>query len=355
MKTYRTILFFLFVALLSASGLTQTIKLTIFKPLPEVDLGALSMANNLSGAPRVFQISVEPAGIEVSVEGEIAWTDIGKTTPTTVFSFATKKFRPISPVFYNTDLGSTQIRIDDKKTYSNNTAINEIVKKGKPTGKFEFSVTLKNSAGTIISQDNDFVEFINPTQSFTINTPSPDAEVQLGNIVVSWIQVPGAHHYEIKLNKRTNSSQSLENALSSPSPYIDFNNIPETKTSIMVNEVPMLRPLEDGYEYVVQVVAVIRLPKEDKKLPSEIINFRIAGLNDARDNAIKNDLMAMTQSMPGGSTFASVLSDKNLRINRLVDENGNPISQDQLRTLLAYLSANPSRLVSAQFIYNENQ
>ncbi len=353
MKICRTFLFVLFAVLLSSSLSAQSItdfRLEIFKPLPELNLGALSIANDLSGAPRVFSISIVPENVDVVLEGEIKWTDVGKSNSVPLFDFKTRVFK--SKAFYNTDLGSTTIRI--ARTNSNNSVINDIINKGKPTGRFEFKLTLKNPAGVVLRTASDFVEFINPTQSFTILTPTKDAEGQLGNILVSWIQVPGSDHYKIKVNKRTNSSQSLENALASPSPYIDFANIPSSKTSVRLSDLPTLRPLQEGLEYVVQVVAVIKLPNESKELPSEIVNFRIAGANDARDNAIKNSLMAMTQSLPGGSTFASVLSDRNLRINRLVDENGNPISQDQLNNLLMYFNTHPDRVISAQFIYNEN-
>jgi len=348
MKICRTLLFVLFAVLLSSSVSAQLITnfdIQIFTPLPELDLGALSMANDLSGAPKVFQISILPLNVDVILEGEITWTDIGKTSALKLFDFKTRAFKSRS--FYNTDLGSTDIRI--ARTNSNNTVINEIIKKGKPTGRFDINLTLTDpQGGKRIA--TGFVEFINPTQSFTILTPSPYAEVQLGNIVVSWIQVPGSDRYKIKVNKRTNSNQSLENALASPSPFI-VDEISKEKTSVRLSDLKSRRPLEDGYEYVLQVTAVLRLPSGDKELPSEIINFRIAGLNDARDNSIKNSLMSISQSLPGisGSTLINLLSDKNLRINRLLDENGNPISEDQLRNLLNYLNANPSQVVSVQF------
>ncbi len=354
MKICRTFLFLLFAVLLTSSISAQTITsfdLTIFKPLPEVDLAALYMSNDLSGAPRVFQISIQPANIDVVLEGEITWTDVGKTSSQWLFNFKTKSFK--STTFYNTDLGSTQIRIDHSN--SNNNAVNEIVKRGKPVGRFDINLTLKNLQGVVIKTVTDFVEFTNPTQSFTILTPTAGAELQQGNIIISWIQVPGADHYKIRVNTRANSNQSLETALASGNPYYDYDQIQGSISSVKLSEIPNRRPIEEGKEYVVQIVAVIPLPNGNKELPSEIINFNVTGLNDARDNAIKNDLMAMTQSLPGGSTFASVLSDKNLKITRLVDENGNPISQDQLRNLLNYLNTNPDRVISAQFIYNTNQ
>jgi len=57
MKICRALFIAVFAVLLSSSVSAQVINtfdLTIFKPLPEVDLGALSIANDLSGAPRVF-------------------------------------------------------------------------------------------------------------------------------------------------------------------------------------------------------------------------------------------------------------------------------------------------------------
>ncbi|MDP3683319.1 MAG: hypothetical protein Q8S01_05235, partial [Ignavibacteria bacterium] len=354
-KIYRTLLFFLFAVLLSSSLSAQVIssfELTIFKPLPELDLGSLSMANDLSGAPRVFQISILPVNKWVVLEGTITWTDIGQTSSKQIFYFKTRAFR--STTFYNTDLGSTAIRI--ARTNADNSVINDLARRGKPVGRFDINLFLNDSSGNNrVGYQSDFVEFINPTQSFTIISPEKDTEGQIGNILVSWTQVGGSDHYKIKVNKRTNSNQSLENALASPSPYIDFANIPNSNTSIRLSDLPTLRPLQEGLEYVVQVVAVIKLPNENKDLPSEIVNFHIAGSNDARDNAIKNSLMGIMSSLPGGATLASVFSDRNLRITRLVGENGNPISQDQLTNLLNYFNIHPERVISAQFIYNDNQ
>jgi len=351
MKICRTFLFFLFAVLLSGSLSAQVITnfdLTIFKPLPEVDLGSLSMANDLSGAPRVFQISILPANIDVVLEGEITWTDLGQTSSKKLFDFKTRVFK--STTFYNTDLGSTAIRI--ARTNSDNNVINDLVKRGKPVGRFDINLTLKTPLGAVIRTATDFVEFVNPTQSFTILDPQPGADLQPGNIVVSWIQVPGASKYKIKVNTRTSNNQSLETALASGSPLIDFDQIPNSKTSVKLSELPNKRPILEAQELVVQVIAVIPLPTGEKELFSDIVNFNVAGLNDARDNAIKNDLMSITQSLPGGlgNTLISLLSDKNLRITRLLDEKGNPISEDQFKNLLNYLNANPDRVVNAQFI-----
>ena len=65
--------------------------------------------------------------------------------------------------------------------------------------------------------------------------------------------------------------------------------------------------------------------------------------------------MGIMSSLPGGSTLMNVFSDRNLRINRMLDENGNPISQDQLTNLLNYFISHPDRVISSQFIYNDNQ
>jgi len=355
MKICRTFLFLLFAILLSSSvsaQLISTFDLTIFKPLPEVDLGALSMANDLSGAPKVFQISILPAGIDVYLEGEIRWTDIGKTSSQLLFDFKTKIFK--STTFFNTDLGSTEIRI--ARTNSNNNVINDIVKRGKPVGKFEINLTLRNPAGVAIKTASDFVEFINPTQSFTILTPTSNSELQQGNIIVSWIQVPGADHYKIRVNNRKSSSQSFEEALSAGNPYIDFEQRPSgaipLPTSYRLSDIPNKRPIEEGQEYVIQVSAVLVLPSGNKELPSDIVNFSIAGSNDARDNAIKNQIMSIAQSLPGGlgATLINLFANENLRIKRLVDEKGNPISEDQLKNLLIYLNANPDKVISALFI-----
>ncbi|MFA4922647.1 MAG: hypothetical protein WC557_00455 [Ignavibacteriaceae bacterium] len=355
MKIYRTFLFLLFAVLLSSSLSAQQVitnfDLTIFKPLPEVDLAALWVSKDFSGVTRVFQISIQPPNVDVILEGEITWTDLGKTSSQWLYNFKTKPFK--STTFYNTDLGGSTIKIGPDNT--NNNVINDLVTRyGKPVGRFDFNLTLKDLQGNVIRTATDFVEFVNPTQSFTILTPTVNSELQQGNIVVSWIQIPGADHYKIKVNTRANSYQSPETALLSGNPLIDFDQIPNSVSSIKLNEIPNKRPILEGQELVLQIVAVISLPSGNKELFSDIINFRIAGLYDAETNAIKNDLMALT-SLPGFSTFANVFSDTNLIIKRLVDEKGNPISRDQLRNLLNYLNAHPDRVISAQFIYNNNQ
>ncbi|MCK9211318.1 MAG: hypothetical protein M0P61_10825 [Ignavibacteriaceae bacterium] len=355
MKICRTFLFLLFAVLLTSSISAQTITsfdLTIFKPLPEVDLVAFYESNSLSGAPRVFQISILPAGIDVVLEGEISWTNIGETSSKRLSNFETMPFK--STTFNNTDLG-TQIRINEARTNNDNNGIRDLVQKyGKPIGRFDINLTLKNSQGVTLKQVSDYVEFINPTQSFSIEIPQSGEEFQLGNILVQWSNVPGADHYEVKINELKSHRKSFEEALNSGNPYYNNIGIQNSITSIRLSEQDFNRPIETGKEYVVQVVAVIKLATGDRKLSSEIINFRTAGFYDANKIAIKNELMTLT-SLPGFSTFASIFSDQNLVIDQLVDENGNPISQDELRTLLNYFIINPDVVIQTQFIYNNNQ
>jgi len=227
------------------------------------------------------------------------------------------------------------------------------VKKGKPSGRFDINLTLKNPAGMVLRSATDFIEFLNPSQSFTVLTPAKETNLQLGNFVASWIQVPGATKYRIRVNERKNSSQSLEDALRSGNPIIDYREIPNTVASINLAQLPNLRPILEGQELVLQVVAIIQLPTGNSELESDIVNFFVSGSNDARNNAIKNDLISITQSLPGnlGSTLVNLLSDPNFRIKRLVDEKGNPISDDQLKNLLNYLNANPDQIVNAIFVH----
>jgi len=353
MKICRTFLFLLFAVLLSSSVSAQVTNfdVTFFTPLPEIDIAALYSSKDISSVQKVFQVSILPDNIDVVLHGEISWTDIGKTSAQWIYNFTTRPFK--STTFYNTDLGGNSfIKIAQQTT--NTDVIKDLIQRyGKPVGRFDFTLTLRDPSGAEFTR-TDYLEFTNPTQSFTIGTPQPGEEFQPGNILIQWSAVPSADHYEVKINELKSHRKSFEEALNSGNPYYNNGKIENSITSIQLSEKDFTRPIEAGKEYVVQVVAVIKLATGNRKLPSEIINFRTAGFYDANKIAIKNELMTLT-SLPGFSTFASVFSDQNLVIDRLVDEKGNPISQDELRNLLNYFNANPDVVIRTLFIYNNNQ
>ena len=138
MKNRITNLFFLLTVFaglnLFAQQKVQT-QLTVFKNLPEVSFAAFLSNPFLKNTPRVFQVTMIPHGVKVYVKGAIFWRRVNENSygRTPIISFVTETFP--SRDFSNDDLSSLSgIKIKEKNV--NDDLIEEISRKGKPTGSF---------------------------------------------------------------------------------------------------------------------------------------------------------------------------------------------------------------------------
>ncbi|MCF8396367.1 MAG: hypothetical protein K9H06_20925, partial [Melioribacteraceae bacterium] len=250
----------------------QNITMTVIEPLPEIPFAAFAMANSLEGAPRMFYASITGNG-EYKLRGSAGWSSDGTgSNYTDIFVFTTENFTVNgSRTVYNDDLGS-KIPILETDTPDDD-AIEENIRRGKPTGRYLLTVQLLDASGNVLaSADKDLV-FTNPAQTLIIRSPETASFQGVGAVIAEWDEVIGASSYIVRANVRSNPSQSLEEALDFGSPIIDSRDVGNTTT---VNLRTILsREWAPGQEIVLQVSAVVPglSGTGDSELSSEIINF----------------------------------------------------------------------------------
>lgn len=352
----KKMLIVLFLVFLTNSYPQQITKfdVTIFPNLLTLDFGSLTFINQLAGAPQIFLVEIEPKNVEVRLRGKIEWEDFNGVKK--VFStYATRPF--LTQDFFNSALGN-EIELSSFNIPQN--VANEILKKGKPSGIFHFTMELIPTTGDPYSQPPlnsttgpavvvKSVEFLNPTQSLTIISPTTGNYEDPGNVVAQWTALTGVTEYKIRANNRLNSNQSLEDALKQGNPLINDRSVGLTTT---VNLRTILdREWEGGQEIVLQVSALVEGPGGGEKLSSNIISFFLTNPNAASLSFLTNNMINLMNNMPGlniSEGFKQKLLNGEIQIEDQILVDGKPISFLELTNLLNELGSDPDRIISIQ-------
>ncbi|MCL6098862.1 MAG: hypothetical protein M1391_09840, partial [Bacteroidetes bacterium] len=185
--TFVTFLFLL--PLTSFQAQPYKIDLIVFQDLNTIDFAAFSFANNLRGAPRIFQVVITPEGQDVIVQGEVDWQRDENSGSDRLVTFTTEKFRARS--FFNDEIGTSDIRfatVDGNKSLAE-----DLLKKGKPTGKFTINLELLDSNSNLLDRaEPKVLSFLNPAQTITIISPIEGSTNDVGNVQTQWTAVTGA-------------------------------------------------------------------------------------------------------------------------------------------------------------------
>lgn len=327
----------------------QSIDLIVFEPLPEVDFAAFAFADIPAGNTRIFQIVITPAGERVVLEGSIEWKKNANSSFENLFSFRTHPF--IARNITNQDLGRADIRMANSD--SNNDLAEENLRKGKPSGEYKISLTLKDPNGRTLGNDSEVLSFLNPTQTISIRTPEANSNQDVGSTILQWDGVVGATRYEVLANVRSNESQSLEEAIQSGTPLINRAEV-GSRTIVNMRELYTREPLA-GQEIVVQVVAVVDGPGGGEELFSDIINFYLSSSDSPEMEAMRMRMVNIFSALGGGGSirdFLDMLSNGEIDISslRVVDEAGRSITVEELQQVLVYLQTNPGSLIDVNFM-----
>lgn len=357
-----------------AQNQNVTVDLVVFEPLPEIDLAAFIVNDDISGAPRIMQLIINPSGVQVIVDFEISWNG-GSGSSFSPVVWATTK--PFSSRSFSNDEISDLPDIDIEDSDSDGDLLDELRQLGNPSGAFQISVSVSSPDGSFPTVgDSETIEFSNPSQSFTILSPQSESVENVGGVTATWSFVSDAT-YEIRANVRQNTDDSFEEALESGNPLIGNINVGST-TQVNLRQY-LEREWLPGQEIVLQVTAIIPRPGTPERLPSSIVNFYLEDptsnqgggqrsneriLGDLASSVISyysdesrqssnddsyNDFMQQTQRFfnrlqSGAVSFAE--------IKQITDETGTVITEVEFQAVMTYLQTNPDKIVSMRFINN---
>lgn len=324
-----------------------TIRLTVFD-ISTIDFAAFAFTNNLSGAPRILQVSIEPAGQQVYVDGVINWKKDEKSSFERLFSFETENFT--SKTFFNDEIGTDiQIRNSD----ANSSLAEENFKRGKPTGTYEIKLVLHaaNNAWTSAAEPV-YLDFLNPAQTLTILSPQLDSSQDVGSVLIIWDGVQGASSYEVRMNYRENNSVSLEEALGSGNPIINDRNVGNV---LSINARDFLdRELLADKEVVVQVTAIVEGPGGGTRLNSNIVNFFTKGAGTTTTTVIADPEMTSLATFLTGYVSNDLIVK--LMSGQIKPEDlefttgdGKTITYSEFKNILSFLEANRNAISKITF------
>lgn len=341
-------LFFCF-SIITSNIIAQSIKINVMgdpNNMPPIDFGNFAFTNNLQGAQRIFYIELTPQNEDVIIEGKFYWKDFSSPNNQEIFAFKTNTFK--SKNFYNSDIGLGDIQIDEVST--NSSTLDELIKKGKPTGELNIMLNANFINLNQSTSDNITLKFLNPSQTITILNPIANNSYDVNNVIAQWTLVTGAIDYKIKANVRKNSTQSLEEALNLGSPIINNKSVGNV-SSINLRTI-LDREWNEGDEIVLQVIAVIPSTTGNAELFSPIINFYLNKTNSTDPNLL-NIIISQFLTLNNFGLSSEIISkilNGEIQIIDIEDEVGNKISSQQLQQLLNYLSSHPQDVINVNFL-----
>lgn len=310
----------------------------------ETEFASFIFANDLSGAPRIFGITITPESGNVKVRGEVFWQKDTEAGYEWLLTFRTKVFS--AGTFFNTDLGNS-IQLGSGST--DDDLIQENRKRGKPTGKYRIDVYLLNENGTELSRDTEFLEFSNPAQTLTILSPQQGSTQNIGGVTAEWTDLTGIEYFQVRANDRTEAGQSYEDALESGDPLIDDAQV-GLSTSVDLRTL-LSREWLPGQEIVLQVSALPTGGSPADMIRSDILSFYLEDPANPLSNTVSNDFQDLLQSFQDG--LGSDLLDQLLNGNVTITEiewgdTGLKLTPDEIQQLLDYLRQNPNNLIKVE-------
>lgn len=320
--------------------------LTVFEPLPIVELGVFFNSNSLSGQPRVFHVQMVPEGIPVYIVGRFKW----KETPTSSFvevaSFRTNVFP--SKSFFNNEIGNSDITIEESNTVSSE--ITKLREYGKPVGEVEMFFELYNATGSLImggfaNPQTYKLAFLNPTQTLSVRLPMNFSVQEIGNILAEWDPVPGVLNYNVKARIKTSTNISDEDILESGLPLIENVSVGNQTTVNLRNL--MSREPDFGDTIALRIEATIPSPGGDIRFFSNPIRFYINNPLGNDGQLALNRLMTLFSFFPNNvaNQLMTFFSQGLLSITN-IEGDGGSMSLIQLEELLNSLMSNPDRLIN---------
>ncbi len=313
----------------------HTVDLQVFQPLPEIDLSAFIYSNNVSGLPRIMCFIINPKGDQVILDLSIEWQSAQGGSFQELLNVTTNPFTARD--FCNDEFGNSDITI--AQSSSNQTAIEELRRSGRPTGKFRINVNIQGGGS-----DSEIIEFSNPTQNFVILTPESASSHDIGAVLASWEDVAGVSSFKVKVAERSSPTQSLDDAIESGNPYVDADvglvTVANLRTLLQREWVP-------GQEMVMQIEANIPGPDGGSKLFSNIVNFYLSDLTDGSVKMITMELTELLQLLDDGtgSDLLQDLIDNGVTLLGIRRSDGTPLTADEIMRLLDFLKNNTNTII----------
>ncbi len=327
-----------------------SIQLNILTDLSAIDFAAFAIEENLSNQPRIMQVIIEPQGIDVIVNGNIVWRKDPNSTPLKVVEFTTQVFK--SRTFSNDEFDVSDIEIETIDY--NSDVVKEILKIGKPTGIFNIQLNLYSPI-TRELYDSDIKElvFLNPTPPEIISPQEGEVE-NIGSILITWTETPGANSYQIIANY-LKANQSYEEALKSGNLLVNNKDVGKVNNIELRNILD--RELLEDTTVVLAVKAIVNKPGGVDELISKPVSFRIGRTQVSTQTQEPSSLgdiqhLANLIQQLGNNEVANLLKDRTIKPEQLqfTDENGNIISYADFQSILNYLVQNHNVIISVNFI-----
>ena len=316
-------------------GQVQNFNLEVSPGIAQLNITSLIVNKNLENMPRIFQVQIFPAGVDVTLDGIVYWTPNNSNQRNMIYKFKTKKFK--SKTFDNTELDHSDIKIESDDE-GNKSVIEDLRKFGTLTGKVEINLILKDLTNNRIFNKSETLNFDNPTQTLRVVSPMPGSVEDEGSVIARWEPIIGAKGYKITLIQKKNKDQSDQDALTSGKPLIQDKDV-GNRTQVNLRSL-LDRQWVPGMELVFQVKAVADAAAGEIDLNSQPTSFFIESPND------------VTRDIVDPVKLFDLVLQGDLKIDQIkrVVIDGRRVDPQELMQLMRKLKDNPDLILNKRFL-----
>jgi hypothetical protein len=308
---------------------------------------------NLSGTPRIVELTMSERGRLIVLEGEIAWDEKRNGNFKSMYSFRTNPFKSRLKLSNNEINNYTDIKIESDD--SNDDLLDKQRDVGKLKGSYRFVFNVYDGVnGELLDNASEVKDICNPSENIIVDLPVSEETYSIGSVSASWKIDECVSEYNILAKKKIQGgASSIEDIIESGETVIDHTlEITDAirqsgSVNIILDDFIESNFWQNNDEIVLLITALNPQSVGTTEILADPIKFYIGTpkINPSGNLTLVDKAQAFYDKLINGEiTFDMIKS--------ITDENGNAISFADFKALITELGNHPDQVISIYF--NEN-
>lgn len=353
-KFFNKILY-LSLLFLSQITMSQTFPFTIQLNITPAsfDLVDVLVNKNLSGTPRIVELTMSERGKLIVLEGEIAWDENRNGNFKSMYSFRTNPFKSRLKLSNNEINSYSDIKIESDDT--NDDLLDRQRDIGKLKGAYRFVFYVYDGVnGEFLDEASEIKDICNPSENIIIDLPVSEEYYSIGSVSASWKIDECVSEYKILAKKKIpGGASTIEDIIEAGETVIDRTlEITDAMSqsgsvNIILDDYIESNFWQNDDEIVLLITALNPQAVGTTEILADPIKFYIgtSKINPSGNLTLVDKAQAFFDKLINGEiTFEMIKS--------VTDENGNAISFADFNALITELGNHLDQVISIYF--NEN-
>ena len=345
----------LFLLFFSQLTISQTLPFSMQLSITPANFNLVDVIvnKNLSGTPRIVELTMSERGRLIVLEGEIAWDEKRNGNFKSMYSFRTNPFKSRLKLSNNEINNYTDIKIESDD--SNDDLLDKQRDVGKLKGSYRFVFNVYDGVnGELLDNASEVKDICNPSENIIVDLPVSEETYSIGSVSASWKIDECVAEYNILAKKKIQGgASSIEDIIESGETVIDHTlEITDAirqsgSVNIILDDFIESNFWQNNDEIVLLITALNPQSVGTTEILADPIKFYIGTpkINPSGNLTLVDKAQAFYDKLINGEiTFDMIKS--------ITDENGNAISFADFKALITELGNHPDQVISIYF--NEN-